>query len=132
MTLWSIMAAPLLVEKNNNDIAKWTPPIKDILLNREVIAVDQDALGKQGHRVLQRGPIEAWTKPLSDGSTAVALFNRGEQEQKVDVRWEELQLGNVRSVRDLWRKMDAGNLTSGYEGTLSRHGAVLFKVATGQ
>ncbi len=82
MTLWSIMAAPLLVEKNNNDLAKWTPAIKDILLNKEVIAVDQDAMGKQGHQVLQQGLMEVWAKPLSDGATAVALFNRGEKEQK--------------------------------------------------
>ena len=132
MTLWSIMAAPLLIERNNNDIARWTSAIKDILLNRDVIAVDQDALGKQGHRTFQQGPVEVWTKPLSDGTTAVAVFNRGEKEQNVNFRWEELRLSNVRSVRDLWRKSDVGNLTEGYAGTLSMHGAVLLKVAAGQ
>ncbi len=132
MTLWSMMATPLLVEKNNNDLAKWTSAIKDILLNREVIAVDQDALGKQGHRLLQKGSIEVWSKPLSDGTTAVALFNLGKNEQKVNFRWKELRLGNVRSVRDLWRKTEVGNLTEGYEGTLSTHSAVLLKVAAGQ
>lgn len=132
MTLWSMMAAPLLVDKNNNDLAKWTPEILSILLNREVIAVDQDALGNQGHRVLQQGTIEVWTKPLSDDTTAVALFNRGEIEQNVNVRWEELQLRNVASVRDLWRKSDVGNRQYGYEGTLPVHGAVLLKVAAGR
>ena len=81
MTLSSIMAAPVLVEKNNNDLVKWTPAIKDISLNKEVIAVDHDAMGKQGHRVFQQGLMEVWAKPLADGSTAVALFNRGEKEQ---------------------------------------------------
>jgi len=123
------MAAPLFVEQNNNDLAKWTPEVLSILLNREVIAVDQDALGIQGRRVLQQGTIEVWTRPLSDGTTAVALFNRGEIEQNVNVRWEELQLRNVRSVRDLWRKSNVGNLPEGYEGTLPVHGAVLLKVA---
>jgi len=127
-----MMAAPLLVEKNNNDLAKWSQAIKDILLNREVIAVDQDALGKQGHRVLQRGSIEVWTKPLSDGTTAVAFFNLGKNGQSVKVRWTELQLGKVRSVRDLWRKTNIGNLTEGYEGTLATHRAVLLKVDAGQ
>ena len=131
MTLWSIMAAPLLVEKNNNELAKWTPAIKDILLNKEVIAVDQDAMGKQGHRVFQQGLMEVWAKPLADGATAVALFNRGEKEQKVNIRWEELQLKNVRGVRDLWQKIDLGNLSEGYEGTLPVHGAVLLKVRAG-
>ena len=132
MTLWSIMAAPLLVEKNNNDLARWTPAIKDILLNREVIAVDQDALGKQGHRVLQKGSIEVWTKPLFGGTTAVAVFNRGEKEQNVNVRWEELHLSNVRSVRDLWHKTDLGNLSKGYAGSVPTHGTVLLKVAAGR
>jgi len=131
MTLWCMMAAPLLVEKNNNDLAKWTPAIEKILLNKEVIAVDQDDLGIQGHRVLQQGLTEVWTKPLSDGTTAVALFNLGEEEQKVNVRWQELQLKNVRSVRDLWRSIDLGNLTEGYEGTLPVHGAALLKVTAG-
>jgi len=128
MTLWSIMAAPLLVEKNNNDLAKWTPAIKEILLNKEVVAVDQDALGKQGHRVFKQGLIEAWSKPLSGGTTAVALFNRGKEEHKVSVRWADLQLGNVQSVRDLWRKKDLGNLAEGYQGTIPGHGSVLLKV----
>jgi alpha-galactosidase len=127
MTLWSIMAAPLFVQKFTNDLAKWTPAIKEILLNKEVIAVDQDALGKQGHRVFQQGLMEAWAKPLADGTTAVALFNRAEKEQKVNVRWEELQLKNVQRVRDLWRRVDLGNL-EGYEGTLPTHGAALLKV----
>ena len=132
MTLWSIMAAPLLVEKNNNDLTKWSPAIRAILLNKEVIAVDQDALGKQGHRVLQQGLMEVWAKPLSDGTTAVALFNRGDKEQKVSVRWEELQLKNVSSIRDLWRKTDGGNPSKGYEGTLPVHGAALLKVTAEQ
>ena len=101
---------------------------RDILLNKEVIAVDQDAMGKQGHRVFEQGRMEVGAKPLVDGTTAVALFNRGEKEQKVNFRWEELHLKNVRSVRDLWHKIDLGNLAEGYEVTLPVHGAVLLKV----
>jgi len=93
-----------------------------------VIAVDQDAMGKQGHRVFEQGRMEVGAKPLVDGTTAVALFNRGEKEQKVNFRWEELHLKNVRSVRDLWHKIDLGNLAEGYEVTLPVHGAVLLKV----
>jgi alpha-galactosidase len=128
MTLWCMMAAPLLVEFSSNDISKWTPAITEILLNKEVIAIDQDALGRQGHRVSKQGLMEVWSKPLSDGTTAVALFNRGEEEQKAGVRWTELQLKNVRSVRDLWHHTDLGNLTDGYEGTIPAHGSVLLKV----
>lgn len=131
MTLWSIMAAPLLVGLANNPMDAWTPAVKDILLNKEVIAVDQDALGIQGHVVLHRGPLQVWTRRLSDGTTAVGLFNMGGKARVVHVRWQELKLGNVRSVRDLWRKSDLGSLPDGYEGTLPVHGAALLKVATG-
>ncbi|MGD0778639.1 MAG: glycoside hydrolase family 27 protein [Candidatus Solibacter sp.] len=132
MTLWSIMAAPLIVEMNNNDIARWTPVIKEILLNRDVIAVDQDSLGRQGHPVFKQGLIEVWSKPLSHGATAVALFNRGTEEQEVGVRWGDLQLKNVQSVRDLWRKTDLGDVGEGYKAIIPAHGSVLLKVMAGQ
>ncbi len=128
MTLWCMMAAPLLVELNNNHLDRWTTTIKDILLNKEVIAIDQDALGRQGHRVSKQGVMEVWSKPLWDGSTAIALFNRSEEQQKAGVRWSDLQLNNVRGVRDLWGHSDLGNLTEGYEGTVPAHGSVLLKV----
>ncbi|HEY1889222.1 MAG TPA: hypothetical protein VGG63_02380 [Steroidobacteraceae bacterium] len=79
MTLWAIMAAPLFVGLANNHMGAWTPAVKAILMNREVIAVDQDVSGIQGHLVLHRGPIEVWTKRLSDGTTAVGVFNLGEK-----------------------------------------------------
>ncbi|HEY1890740.1 MAG TPA: glycoside hydrolase family 27 protein [Steroidobacteraceae bacterium] len=128
MTLWSIMAAPLFVGLANNPMASWTPAVKAILMNKEVIAVDQDALGIQGHMVLRRGPIEVWTRRLSGGSTAVAAFNLGKKARNVHIRWGELGLGKVRGVRDLWRKGDLESLPGGYEGALPAHGAVLLKV----
>jgi Alpha galactosidase A/Alpha galactosidase C-terminal beta sandwich domain len=69
MSLWAILAAPLLA---GNDLSKMDEMTRSILLNKEVIAVDQDALGVQGHRV---GPPQVWVKPLSAGATAVAIFN---------------------------------------------------------
>ena len=129
MTLWSIMAAPLFVGLANNPMAAWTPAVKAILMNKEVIAVNQDAMGIQGRLVLHRGPIEVWTKRLSGGSTAVAAFNLGKKAREVHIRWRELDLGKVRGVRDLWRKRDLGTLPGGYEGALPVHGAVLLKVA---
>jgi alpha-galactosidase len=129
MTLWSIMAAPLFVGLANNPMASWTPAVKAILMNKEVIAVDQDALGIQGHLVLHRGPIEVWTRRLSGGSTAVAVFNLGKKARQAHIRWRELGLGTVRGVRDLWRKGDLGSVPGGYEGALPAHGAVLLKVA---
>ena len=127
MTLWSMMAAPLFVQEFANDLSKWTPATREIALNREVIGIDQDVLGIQGHRVLQRGEVEIWTKPLAGGAVAVALFNRAEMEQKVSLHLEELHLGNVLSVRDVWHGLELGSLVSGYDGTVPAHGAILLK-----
>jgi alpha-galactosidase len=73
-SLWAMMAAPLIA---GNDIANMDEATRSILLNREVIAVDQDRLGIQGRRVWKDGARELWVKPLAGGARAVLLFNRG-------------------------------------------------------
>lgn len=125
MTLWSILAAPLLL---GHDPRQMTSETAALLTNREVIAIDQDALGKQGSRVLQQPETEVWTKPLADGSTAVALFNRGDAAASVEIRWSELGLKPAR-VRDLWQKTDRDPGPNGYRATLPAHGTVLLRVA---
>jgi alpha-galactosidase len=74
MSLWAMLAAPLLA---GNDLSRMSDETKSILMNRDVIAIDQDALGIQGTRDGALGPEEVWSKPLKDG-LAIALFNRGE------------------------------------------------------
>ena len=83
---------------------------RDILTNREVIAVDQDPLGVQGRRVRRDGGREVWVKPLADGSRAVLLFNRGNEAADIAVAWEEIGFAPAgkAAVRDLWRKADGG------------------------
>ena len=67
MTLWCILAAPLLA---GNDLSKTDPDALAILTNKEVIGVDQDVKGIQGHRISEEGPLEVWAKPLADGGYA--------------------------------------------------------------
>jgi alpha-galactosidase len=74
MSLWALLAAPLLA---GNDLSKMTEDTKSILINKRVIAIDQDALGVQGKRMSKDGDLEIWSKPLSGGAVAVGLFNRG-------------------------------------------------------
>src|SRR5205823_12572869 len=74
MSLWSILAAPLLA---GNDLRNMTPAILEILTNREVIAVNQDKDGKQGRRIAKSGDQEVWARPLFGGGLAIGLFNRG-------------------------------------------------------
>jgi alpha-galactosidase len=125
ITLWSILAAPLLL---SHDPRNMTPELTALLTNRDVIAVNQDRLGKQGHRVWQRGEAEVWTRPLSDGATAVALFNRGATPADLEIRWSELGLGKAAAVRDLWQQQDLGPQRERYRAALPPHGTVLLRV----
>ena len=124
MSLWSILAAPLLA---GNDIRTMTDATKAILLNKEVIAVDQDKKGIQGTRVRKDGDLEVWKKPLAQG-VAVGLFNRGAETAKMTVKWSEVGItkGNPK-VRDLWEHKD---LTAAKEYTVDvpSHGVVMLRV----
>lgn len=122
MTLWCILAAPLLA---GTDITNIKPETLSILTNPEVIAVDQDTLGVQGYRVTQEGPLEVWIKPLTGGSQAVALFNRGETSMPVTARFKELGILDDVTLRDLWGRRDLGVLHTSFTAMVPAHGAVL-------
>jgi alpha-galactosidase len=125
MSLWSILAAPLLA---GNDLSKMNAADLAILTNKEVIAIDQDAKGVQGHRVAQEGPLEVWAKPLADGSYAVGLFNRGESANPVTLQLKDIGISGSAHIRDLWAHRDLGSFTSSYTATVPRHGAEMLKV----
>ena len=126
MSLWAMLAAPLLA---GNDLRTMTPEILAILTNKEVIAVDQDKLGKQGQRAWQSGEQEIWTRPLSSGAVAVAFFNRANSEARVTVRPADLKLSGIRKARDLWTHQDVAWATDGeYSVTIPTHGVVMLKL----
>jgi alpha-galactosidase len=125
MSLWCLLAAPLLA---GNDLSKMTPETLAILTNPEVIAVNQDPLGIQGHRVAQEGQLEVWVKPLADGSKAVGLFNRGETAMPVTAYFADVGVGDTVSVRDLWKKSDLGVFKSNFTAQVPSHGVVMIKV----
>jgi alpha-galactosidase len=126
-SFWALLAAPLMA---GNDLAAMTSEIRDILTNREVIAVDQDPLGMQGRKVRDDGAHEIWLKPLSDGSRAVILFNRGTEEAPIAVSWEEIGFfpGEKARVRDLWKRADAGTAAGRYEARVAPHGVVMVRI----
>ncbi|HEV2494297.1 MAG TPA: glycoside hydrolase family 27 protein [Terriglobia bacterium] len=125
MSLWCLLAAPLLA---GNDLSKMTPETMAILTNPEVIAVDQDTQGVQGHRISEEGPYEVWMKPLADGSKAVGLFNRGEDAAAGAVNFSDLGISGSATVRDLWARRDLGSFSGRYEANVPKHGVVLIKV----
>jgi alpha-galactosidase len=125
MSLWCMLAAPLLA---GNDLSQMKPEVLEILTNGEVIALDQDPLGAQGHRVWQEGPIDVWVKPLADGGKAVGLFNKGESASDVTVQFREIGVVEGVGVRDLWAKKDLGKFQNSFTAKVPRHGVVLVKM----
>ncbi len=103
MTQWCILAAPLLL---GNDLTKLDPLVLSILTNDEVIAVNQDRLGRQGWLLRQTDAAELYVKPLSGDRWAVAFFNRGETPLEITFDPAELKLPALSAVRDLWRHKD--------------------------
>jgi alpha-galactosidase len=124
-SLWAILAAPLIA---GNDLTKMTPYTVEILTNREVIAADQDPLGKQGFRVTQEGPFEVWMKSMSDGSKVVGLFNRQRTVEQMTVNFSQIGVQGEASVRDLWLKKDLGTFKDRYSAYVPTHGVVLVKI----
>ena len=125
MSLWAILAAPLLA---GNDLRNMSTATRDILCNRDVIAVNQDKAGKQGYRIAKDGDQEVWAKPLSGGNWAVGLFNRGESAAKITVNWSDLKLSGSHPVRDLWQHEDHGKVSGSYSADVPAHGVVLIRV----
>jgi alpha-galactosidase len=121
------MTSPLIA---GNDITSMSAATRDILLNKEVIAVNQDRLGQQGRRVRDDGDQEVWSKPLNDGSRAVILFNRAEKPAEIEVQWPEIGLTrSVRaSVRDLWNHKSMGNIAGRFAALVPAHGVIMVKV----
>jgi len=126
MTLWAMLAAPLLA---GNDIRSMSEETKAILMNPEVIAVDQDAKGVQGQRVWNEGPLEIWARPLADGSHAAALFNRGESALKITLNFKAIGAPGSGKLRDLWARQDLGAVQKSYTAEVPKHGVVLLKVS---
>jgi len=127
-SLWSILAAPLLA---GNDLRDMKPEIHDILTNKEVIAVNQDALGRQGRRVRKDGDLEVWAKQMQDGSRSVVLLNRDVSEKEIAVSWEDIGYPShlSASVRDLWHAKDLGQHQEKFSASVAPHSVVMVKIA---
>ena len=126
MSLWSILAAPLLA---GNDLRSMSPAILEILTNREVIAVDQDKDGKQGKRVWKSGDQEIWSRPLAGGAQAVGMFNRGAEAARMSIRWADLGVTGKARVRDLWLHQDVHWQGPEYSETVPSHCVVMLRLS---
>jgi alpha-galactosidase len=116
-SLWCMLAAPLMA---GNDLRKMSDQTKEILTNKEVIALDQDPLGIEAFRFYAFDGIEIWVKPLANNELAVCFLNRSGRPQKVSYDWKEHVITDAFSntsfdftqttykLRDLWEKKDLG------------------------
>ena len=128
MSLWALTAAPLLA---GNDIRSMTPAIREILMNREMLAVDQDSLGKQASPV-KSGDLETWVKPLADGSVAVGVVNMSNAETTAIVKASDLGLdASIKSARNLWRHTSVSFHDGVYTAKVPSHGVLMLRVSSG-
>jgi alpha-galactosidase len=125
-SLWSMLAAPLMA---GNDLRSMTEETRAILTNRDVIAIDQDALGKEATRAFEKEGIEVWTRPLADGSVAVGVFNRNAEARTAAFSWAEAGIAaSPTTARDLWRHEAVSPVADGYRGNVAAHGVVMLQV----
>jgi|HubBroStandDraft_6_1064221.scaffolds.fasta_scaffold00753_14 alpha-galactosidase len=126
MSLWALLAAPLLA---GNDLSTMKPETIALLTNREVIAIDQDRLGKQADRVRAEGTQEIWARPLADGSKAIGIFNRFDWPQNIEISFREFGYKAAVKARDIWAAKDLGTLPGSYTAHVPPHGVVLLRVS---
>ncbi len=124
-SLWAILAAPLMA---GNDLRDMSATTRAILAAPEVIAVDQDPLGKQGRRVQRTVSTEVWVRELANGSHAVLLLNRGDSPARVEVAWADLGIAGPRLVRDLWERADIGVRADAHDTALAPHATALLRL----
>lgn len=125
ISLWCLLASPLLIGCDMTRLDDFT---LNLLTNDEVLAVNQDPLGRPAGRIRKAGNIEIWARTLEDGSKAVGLFNLGKKIQTGTVTWAEIGISGEGQVRDLWRQQDLGRFTEQFTAQIPRHGVVLIKV----
>jgi alpha-galactosidase len=125
-SFWSLLAAPLFL---GNDVRNMSPEIKEIITNKEVIAVNQDKEGKQGTRIVSEKNYEIWVKPLSDGAKAVILFNKTISPLKIKLEKSDLDMKGKLKVRDLWKHEDKGSLKRSFIAEVDPHGVSMLKIS---
>ncbi|MDR1518284.1 MAG: NPCBM/NEW2 domain-containing protein [Dysgonamonadaceae bacterium] len=125
MTLWCMMAAPLIFSGELISLDDFT---LNILCNAEVIDINQDKLGKPGYGVHKQDFTEIWKKELHDGTSAIAIFNKSPIKSTVTVDWKAIGYSGKEEVRDIWRQQDLGTATNAAEFEIPRHGCMLLKV----
>ena len=126
-SMWAMLAAPLLA---GNDLPNMKPEIKAILTNRDVIAIDQDRLGKQASRVYSDGEVEVWTRHLAGGALAIAVLNAGDNRYSTHpfhLNLAKLGLHGPMQAKNLWTGMTI-TLTQNMPIEILSHDVLLVRI----
>lgn len=124
-SLWSMLAAPLFA---GNDLRNMTNTTREILTNREIIAIDQDPLGVTGHKVIDEREWEVFEKKLSDGAISYCFFNRKQESVAVTFDWESIGVSKGYAIRDLWKFEDIGSTDEPIHMEIAGHGVLHVKL----
>ncbi len=136
-SMWCMLAAPLIA---GNDLFHMSKETREILTNKEAIAVDQDSLGIEGFAYTSIDGLEIWAKPLKDEDWAICFLNRGLKEEKVNFSWEEHMIvdslfnremnfkKNKYSIRDLWQHKDLGTTKKNFVAVIPSYDVVFLRL----
>lgn len=123
MSMWCMMSSVLAL---SNDLRHLTPEDKRILLNKEIISIDQDPLGKAAERVVNEAGHQVFVRPLANGSHAVAILNSGDKAQRLSVSFKQLGLTGKYTVRDVWQHRDIARGATKWGGKVQAHETKVF------
>ncbi len=125
ISLWSLLSAPLLIGCDLTRLDNFT---LNLLTNDEVLAIDQDPLGKQATPKIKKDNIQVWVKDLEDGNKSIGIFNTGDLSQKFVLNFSDIGVAPKIKIRDLWRQKNLGEFNEKYETVVPSHGVVLIKL----
>ena len=126
MSLWRLMASPLHA---TNDLRTMDEVTRGILMNAEVIAVDQDPLGRQAVRAIKDRAMDVWKKPLAGGHVALGRLNRGPETTELGLEWSDIALAPAWKVRDLWAERDVGVVRGRLTAEVGSHATRMFRLS---
>ncbi len=137
-SMWTMLAAPLIA---GNDVRNMSKETRDILTNKEVVAVDQDALGIQGFPAITEDNLEIWVKPLANDEWAFCFLNRGKETKNISFDWKDSFIKDdnfgkqfdakktVYKIRDLWAKKNSGDTNTTLKAKLPAHDVLMFRLS---
>jgi alpha-galactosidase len=130
LSLWSLESSPLLL---GNDLTRMDAFTMNLLTNREVLAVDQDPLGRAAvlasDVTVGGNELRVYVKTMEDGSKVVGLFNLGSTAGTVTANWSSLGISGSQEVRDLWRQIEKGRFNASFSAAVASHGSELFSIS---